>query len=246
LQQNRTRYEKALEENAERSSTNSEDFKNSIQDRIDNRINVREAENRTLKNDLNRQKADLLNQKNREVANVRTAMGENVDQLEKARVATVEASNTRNAKVIKNVIEEKDQHLMRANRLFQDKITVEKSKADEHLGNTKLGYERELAMKDLQANTREERIKGINQREEEYLKTFYSESLNANRDNFETSLREIRDKNKRDQDLIFQNFSKQSTEREVKFQAKLTELNDRHQEQLQKIKAEQANVMKIR
>lgn len=244
LQQSKNRFEKALEENAERSSVNSDAFKSSIQDRIDNRINVREAENRTLKNDLNRQKADLLNQKNREVANVRSAMGENVDQLEKARVATVEASNARNAKVIKNVIDEKDQHLMKSNRLFQDKITIEKSKSDEHLGNTKLGYERELAMKDLQANTREERIKGINQREEEYLKTFYSESLNANRDNFDASLREIRDKNKRDQDLIFQNFSKQSTEREVKFQAKLTELNQRHEDQLQKIKAEQANMMK--
>lgn len=244
MRQNRNRYEKALEENAERSSTNSEAFRNSIQDRIDNRINVREAENRTLKNDLSRQKADLLNQKNREVANVRSAMGENVDQLEKARVATVEASNARNAKVIKNVIDEKDQHLMKNNRVFQDKITVEKSKSDEHLGNTKLGYERELAMKDLQANTREERIKGINQREEEYLKSFYNESLVANRDNFETSLREIRDKNKRDQDLIFQNFSKQSSEREVKFQAKLAELNGRHEDQLQKIKAEQANMMK--
>jgi hypothetical protein len=244
LEQNRARYEKALEENVERYSMNSEAFKSSIQDRIDNKINVREAENRTLKNDFNRQKADLLNQKNREVANVRSAMGENIDQLEKARSGIVEASNARNAKVLKNVVEEKDQHLVETNRFFQDKISVEKSKSDEHLVNTKLGYERELAMKDLQANTREEKIKGINQREEEYLKTFYSESLNAIRGNFDTSLREIRDKNKRDQDLIFQNFSKQSAEREVKFQAKLTDLNERHQEQLQKIKAEQANMMK--
>lgn len=244
LQQNKNRFEKAIAENAERTSVNSETFKSSIQDRIDNRINVREAENRILKNDLNRQKADLLHQKSREVANVRSAMGENVDQLEKVRLATVEASNSRNAKVIKNVIDEKDQHLMKTNRLFQDKISMEKSKADEHLGNTKVSYERELAMKDLQANTREERIKGINQREEEYLKTFYSESLNASRGNFETSLREIREKNKRDQDLIFQNFSKQSSEREVKFQVKLTELNQRHEDQLQKIKAEQANMLK--
>jgi len=244
LQQNKNRFEKALEENAERTSVNSEAFKSSIQDRIYNRINVREAENRILKNDLNRQKADLLNQKNREVANVRSAMGENVDQLEKARLATVETSNLRNAKVIKNVIEEKDQQLMKTNRLFQDKISLDKSKSDELVGNVKLGYERELAMKDIQANTREERVKGINEREEEYLKTFYNESLNANRGNFETSLREIREKNKRDQDLIFQNFSKQSSEREVKFQAKLTELSQRHEDQLQKVKAEQANVMK--
>ncbi len=244
LEQNRNRYEKALEENVERYSMNSEAAKSSIQERIENQINVRETQNRALKNDLNRQKADLINQKNREVANVRSAMGENIDQLEKARVATVEASNARNAKVIKNVIDENNQHLVKNNRIFQDKITVEKSRAEEHLGNTKNGYERELAMKDLQANTREEKIKGINQREEEYLKAFYSESISANRDNFETSLREIRDKNKRDQDLIFQNFSKQSSEREVKFQAKLTELNERHQDQMQKIKAEQANVMK--
>ncbi len=244
IQQNKQRYDKALEANSERSASSTEEFKSSIQERIDNKLNARDAENKMLKNDLNRQRADLLNQKNREVANVRTAMSENINHLEKARLATVETSNARNAKVIKNVIEEKDQHLVSTNRGFLDKITAERAKADEQIGNTKLGFQKELAMKDLQANTREVRIKDLNEREEAYLKTFYNESLNANRDNFETSLREIRDKNKRDQDMIFQNFSKQSSEREIKFQAKLTELSQRHEEQLQKVKAEQATMLK--
>lgn len=244
IQNNRSRYEKALQKHTDANSLSSESFRNTIQNRISNEVDSASAENRRLKNELVRQQESLTRQKNREVSNTRSAMGENITQLERDRLEAVRVSNARNAKVVSNVIREKDQQLLSSNREFQDKIESEKTKAKEHIGTTKLQHERELASKELQTMTRETRLKDMNQREEAYLKEFYNESLSANRENFESSLREIREQNKRDQGMIFQNFSKASNERELKFQQKLLEMTQRHQNEVDRLKAEQQTALK--
>lgn len=244
IENNRARYEKALQKHTDANSLSSESFRNTIQDRIENEVDSAGAENRRLKNELVRQQESLNRQKNREVSNTRAAMSENIESLERDRLETVKISNARNAKVVSNVIREKDQQLMTSNRNFQDKIEMERTKAKEHMGNTKVQHEREIAAKELQVMNRETRLKDMNQREEVYLKDFYNDSLSANRENFESSLREIREQNKRDQGLIFQNFSKASNERELKFQEKLLELNQRHQNEVDRLKAEQQSLLK--
>ncbi len=244
IENNRNRYSRALEKQTEVQESGKESFRKSIQERIDNEVESSSAENRRLKKEIFRQYENLNRQKNREVSNVRESLGESIEKLEKDRLEIVGLANSRNSKIIKDVIKEKDDQIVSVNRGFQEKLESEKTRAKDHIGTTKLLHEQEVAKKDLQFVTREARLKDLNLREEEYLKEFYNESLNANRDNFEVSLKEIREQNKNDQNTIFQNFTKQSNERELKFQEKLQELNQRHQSQVDRLKAEQQAALK--
>mgnify|MGYP000938703752 CR=1 FL=1 len=136
-----------------------------------------------------------------------------------------------------------DELLGRTNRFFQDKIVQDRAAADDRHEKTKLGLERRLEMTKMTGDDRANKLMAANTREEATLKEFYDKTSEAQRGNYENSLRELRDTNKRDQDAIFQNFTKQSTERETKFQSQLTEVNTRFEAQIQALKEEHSKAM---
>ena len=243
IQQNRARYEKALEKQAETSGSSSAAFKSSIGERINNRLNVEKAENNSLKNEITRQQTVLNRAKNREVQNTKNAMQANIEDLEKQRLGTVEASNEKSRSEISKMTKKSDDLMSRTNRFYQDKQVTDRLKADDRHQQTKSGLEKRLEVSEMTADDRTNKLLSANAREEENLRGFFDKSTVAQRENYETSLRDLRDKNKRDQDTIFTNFSKQSTDREMKFQAKLTEVNSKFETQIQSIKDEQQKAM---
>jgi hypothetical protein len=243
IAQNRARYEKELEKRSGDSKSSTEAFKGSINDRINSQLNAGKAENSHLKNEIVRQRTQLTQEKNTQVSNTRDSMQANIENLEMQRKDFVESVNEKNRGEIDGITKKSTETLNRSNRFFQDKLATERAMAENRHEGTKLGLEKRLMTAEMQADNRTEKLKAMKVRDEASLRTFFDKSSDAQRDNYENTLRELRDKNTRDQDAIFQNFSKQSAEREAKFQQKLTEVNNRFEGQIQDLKEGQTKQM---
>lgn len=240
VERNREHFQKAIDEQKAASQNSNESFKNSIAERTNARLTAGKAQNMELKNELTRQQVSLNRQKNREVQNTKDAMQANIEDLEEKRLETVEAANTKTKSEIDGLQKKNDSLLSRTNRFYQDKIVTDRGLAAERHDRTKMDLEKRLQQSELSGDNRANKLQAINAREEENLRGFFDKTSASQRDNFEDSLRDLRETNKRDQDMIFSNFAKQSNEREMKFQAKLTETNAKYETQIQQLKEGQA------
>lgn len=243
ISRNRDRFQKALDERDASSRNSTEAFKASTADRINNRLNAGDAENHHLKNEITRQQTSMNKAKNREVQNVRDSMQANIVDLEEQRLATVEASNEKNKGEIDKVQKQNNQLVNRTNRFFQDKIVNERITAEERNTSTKFGLEKRLERAEMTGDDRASKLQVSNQRGEANLKSFFENTSNAQRDNYESTLRDLRETNKRDQDTIFQNFAKQSNEREMKFQQKISSVSGKFETEIQVMKEDQTKKM---
>lgn len=243
VQKNRERYEKALEDREKENHLSTQAFKSDISDRINDRLNNGKAENTHLRNELTRQQVRMNRQKNREVDNVRTAMQANVNELEDKRLETLDAANAKSKQEVDHIQKQSSDILNRTNRFYQDKIVSDRNAADDRHDRTKMNLEKRLQLSEINADDRANKLMAINEREEENLRNFFDKSSVAQRENFASSLRELRDTNKRDQDTMIQNFTRQANDREMKYQTKLTDTTNKYESQLQQVKEENAKML---
>ncbi|MDX9731449.1 MAG: hypothetical protein RBT63_06740 [Bdellovibrionales bacterium] len=244
LADNRERYRKALDKQAEASKNNSEAFQATIGDRVNSRVNRGELENVRLKNELSRQRTDLTRKKNLEVKNTKTAMQSNIDQLEKSRRETVTASNEKTASEIRNLQKKNDELMSRTNRFYQDKLLVDRVNSGERNNAVRSDLEKQLRVSELNAQTRSNLQQANHQRTEASMREFYDQSSIALREQYEQSLRDAREKNQQEQDMIFENFTKQAADRELKFRAKLTDVTSKYENQIQMLKDQQGKQLR--
>ncbi len=233
IKKNRDRYQEAEQKHAGENRGAFDAFKEDVSERINNRLTVGEAANQHLKNELVRQQADMQRKKNIEVQNVRDAMQGNIEQLEAARRETVAAANKEASENIGKAQKRSEEMMGRTNRFYQDKIVTDKMTANERYDRAKTDFNMQRQHNESTSENRLEKLKSQSERDEVMLRGFHENSLTAQRENFDVSLRDLRERNKRDQDSIFQSFSDQALEREAKFQSKLTDVNRKYEKQLQ-------------
>ncbi len=233
IKKNRDRYQEAEQKHAIENRGAFDAFKEDVSERINNRLTVGEAANQHLKNELVRQQADMQRKKNIEVQNVRDAMQGNIEQLEAARRETVAAANKEASENIGKAQKRSEEMMGRTNRFYQDKIVTDKMTANERYDRAKTDFNMQRQHSESTSKNRLEKLKSQSERDEVMLRGFHENSLTAQRENFDVSLRDLRERNKRDQDSIFQSFSDQALEREAKFQSKLTDVNRKYEKQLQ-------------
>jgi len=121
----------------------------------------------------------------------------------------------------------------RTNRFYQEKLIMDRARADERVERANVDHEKKLSHTEITNRSRFDKLSAQAEREEKSMRNFFEQSSLAQRENFEMSLRDLRERNKRDQDLIVANFSRQAREREEKFREKLGEITSKHAIQVQ-------------
>ncbi|RYZ63552.1 MAG: hypothetical protein EOP05_23350, partial [Proteobacteria bacterium] len=134
MRRNRDRFEKATEKLAENSEKAREGLQGTVNGRLGGKLKALESENRKLKADIPRLEMKLGQQKKIEIQNVKDAMSDNIENLEKARSETVVASNRKTGSEMNKNNKTNEEILNRTHRFYQDKLSMEDMRAEERLG----------------------------------------------------------------------------------------------------------------
>ena len=192
LKRTRERFEKATEQLSENAEKAREGLEGTVNGRLGDRVKSLEAENRKLKGDIPRLEMKLGRQKSLEMQNLRDEMGRNMDNLEKARQQTVEASNRKTGDEMNKKNQDNDATLTRTHKFYQDKMSMEDLRSEERLSNTETSYQKQLASEKTTNEGRFTKLKNFNELEQGRLKSYFDRSTTAMKDNFETTLRDMR------------------------------------------------------
>ena len=243
LAKNRERYNKALRENGDEGQRARENLAETVESRYGSRLRQAQTDLQNLRAEATRTATKDERQKALEVANVRGAMQANVEQLEKDRIGSVEASNKRNQKVISKLASEKDDQLAKTHHFYQEKLADSAERGEVRVNTKEADLTKAFSHEKATANVRTERLKTSNELEQAKMRSFFEKATSAQRENFEQNLRELRERNRIDHEQIFSTVSKQAQENDAKFQSKLGDLatkydrliadmQDKHQKEL--------------
>ncbi|RYZ67937.1 MAG: hypothetical protein EOP05_17085 [Proteobacteria bacterium] len=122
--------------------------------------------------------------------------------------------------------------LNRTHRFYQDKLSMEDMRAEERLGNTEANLKKQIAADKTTTEGRFTKLKSFNEVEQGKLRNYFDRATGSMKENFETSLRDMRDRNMRDQQALIQTFQKQAQENDAKLQAKITDVGVKYEKQI--------------
>lgn len=232
LKESRERYKKALDKNAKAMEDARGDLTETVNGRMNRKIAVLEDELSDAQRVRDREKASLEAKKSLEVRNLRDAFQKNVDEYERQNKGLRQESNLERAQEIKRVNEQNAEALIASNRFYQEKIGLDDVRNEERFSKSKSDFEAKLQNMEASSGSRFEKLKNFNSLEQEKMRAYFDQATASMRENFETTLREMRMRQKAEQDQLFAGFAKQNREVEEKNQGRLQDLTMRYEKQI--------------
>lgn len=232
IKKNRERFEKATEEIRGNSDASVDNLERTVNGRLNDKVRQLETDKQNLKHELVRTRVKGEKEKAVEVRNLRDNLTANIENLEKSRRETVGAANEKTKQELGQVVKKNEDLVARTNRFHQDNKVMDDLRNDERFSKTQLEYEKHIGHEKATNESRFNKLHSSNEMEQGKLRAYFERATTSMKENFETTLREMRDRNKRDQEQIFSQFTKQAQENDMKFQEKLGNISTRYERQI--------------
>jgi hypothetical protein len=225
IQKNRERYDKAAQEIRNENVSARDDLSKTVNDRLNDQVISLKAKNTSLKNENVRQRVKLENEKDREVRNVKDALGANIENLEHVRRETLTAANASVHGEIDKINRKSEDAIKNNNQFHNERKSMDDLRNEERYSRTKFDLTKTLDNEKISNEARFDKLKNFNELEQGKMAAYFERASASMKDNFETTLREMRDRNKRDQEQMFSSFTKQAQETDQKFQQKIADVS---------------------
>lgn len=232
IKRNKERYEAAVEDQRSRMEDARDALSDTVNERLNNQVRGLELSYRKLKEDQSRDRRSNEQKKAMEVQNVKDAMQRNINELERVRAETVDASAKKTREEILRNNEGFEKALSGTNRFYQDKMAMDNLRSNERFMKEKNDHDKVLTQEKLSANARVNKLMSFNQIEEGKLRSFFENTTKQMREGFENTVRELRNRSKQEQETMFAQFNKSSQENEAKFQEELSNVALKYEKQI--------------
>ncbi|MEK7357320.1 MAG: hypothetical protein AAB250_12785, partial [Bdellovibrionota bacterium] len=202
-----------------------DDLSKTVNDRLNDQVTSLKATNTNLKNDNVRQRVKLENEKEREVRNVRDALGANIENLEHIRRETLVSANSQVHGEIDKINKKSETAIKSNNQFHNERKSMDDLRNEERYSRSQFDGKRQLDNEKMSSEVRFDKLKSFNELEQGKMAAYFERASASMKDNFENTLREMRDRNKREQEQMFSSFTKQAQETDQKFQQKIGEVS---------------------
>ncbi len=186
-----------------------------------------------------------------ELGDLRDSMQANINELERTREESLDASNKHNGDLVKKMSQSHNEQLSKTNRFFQEKLANGHEDTEERLHQIQTDNSKMLNHERNSSETRFARLKAMSDVEQGKMRSYFERAGDSMHENFDDQLRMMRLKNRQDQEQLFATVQKQTQDADSKFQEKLgdiaghyeskmAELQETHEKELhdQKINAD--------
>ncbi|HAG91328.1 MAG TPA: hypothetical protein DCL41_05625, partial [Bdellovibrionales bacterium] len=234
----RGRYEESMEKERLANQQGREYLETDVRGRIESKLERLEREKVKLEKDKIRDQAQLNQQKQREIANLRDSFGDNIKDLQRQRDEAVQASNQRNAKDIDKVSEKFEKLMFHQNRDYLQKVE------DQNFAHRK--------DRDMLETTLEGRAKQTEVIANQRVKNIISDTelskqriIKNSQENIETlnqahveEIRKLRFEFERDKQQAILALKSQAQDREVKHHEQMVQMQAEHKSEIIKLQDE--------
>ena len=248
LGRNRDHYRKALDEANDRINGDRDELHRTADDRINGRLRSLEDSSRRAQGDARRDGMKAEASKQRELDDVRGEYGRTIDAYERARKDQLAASNEQNQREISRASRQADEKLHGVTNFYLEKSARDEARNEERFDQQALDGEKTRQHSETRSSSRFERLRAGNEMEQARAREYFDNAGKSMRENFETTLREMRQRNQDERQKMMVQFNQQAAdldkksqerlaETQIKYESEIGEINDRHQKELKDMAA---------
>lgn len=203
-----------------------------VVDRVEPRTRDLEFRNRELLDEQPRQAARLSRKYELQLKNQREALGDNLKVAEEQRAQVASAANERLHSDIKKINDENSKNTLMMQKNLQGKLSDDRLAAEGRLQTLQTESDRELTHVKTVDDKRVGSVRANSEIEQTRQKAYFDRAAAAMKENFDTTLREMRDRFRKEQETAFANFNRQMQEGDAKFQEKLAANSVKYEKQI--------------
>jgi hypothetical protein len=243
LDDDRERYRKAIDKEKDATEQARGAMADVVENRLGKKVTALEEEKHTEQ--IGRQRDQTKNEAKHklEMNNLRTAFSRNIEDYERQKREMVNASNDKNQADMTNLSNKNSAAMYDQNKFFQEKIAMDKIRTDERFTQKEQDFDAQSQTANTSNESRFNKLKNYGELENQKLKKYFDEAGTTMRENFDTTLRDVRARNEEEKNKIFSSQANQSRGIEQKwtdklnavsldYEKKIADIEDKHSKEL--------------